>query len=178
MSFGGFPKALGYAFSKMEGYSKSVDIVYPDRKNGVKSNSTIRVALAPNSVVNLRSFTMHYKFKPTHKGTRDTPASGSTAAFTEHNNRFAPRLTSSIINSTSLYFNNNLVDQVDDYGLLYNTLWDMSVGSEQDNKRFLENVQPYKFDGLTVGFGDKLLIQPDHIINNWVNFFGTSSCEY
>jgi hypothetical protein len=189
MSFSGFPKALGYAFSKMEGYSKSVDIVYPDRKNGVKSNSTIRVALAPNSLVNLRSFTMHYKFKPTHKGGRLTAGvaasgtGGSAVAaveeYTEYNNRFAPRLTSSIINSTSLYFNNNLVDQVDDYGLLYNTLWDMSVGSEQNNKRFLENVQPLVYDGVGVGGGsDKMLIEPNHIINNWVNFLGTSSCEY
>ena len=96
MSFGGFPKSLGYAFSKMEGYSKSVDIVYPDRKNGVKSNSTIRVALAPNSLVNLWSFTMHYKFKPTHKGGRLTaavPGSGTGASavvsvdeYTEYNN--------------------------------------------------------------------------------------------
>jgi hypothetical protein len=179
MSFGGFPKALGYAFSKLEGFSKSVDIVYPDRRNDVKSNSTVRVGLAPNSLIDLRSFTMHYTFQPTSGGAKLTPISGGTPAFTEFNNRFHPRNSSSVINATSLYFNNNLVDQVDDYGLLYNTLWDLSVGSDQNNKRFLENVQPLVIDGVTTGNSDRINNPPrEFIISNWINFLGTSSAEY
>ena len=186
MSFQGYPKALSYAFGRMEGFSKITQRVEPLRKDAVKPGSTIKVAIEPNTLWDTRSFCMYYEFT--------TPDVGLTAASGgNYVGRFAPRLSSSIVDTVSVFMNNYQVDNCMDYNLLYNTLYDMNASFVQTNKRFLENSKPATKDIVTFG-ADGSTITPEDttvanvadlsdtnrpfVINNWVNMLGNTSVEY
>lgn len=191
MSFTGFPKGLGFAFSKMAGFSKQIDIVYPDRKDSVTAGSRIRVKMNNNTHMGLRTLNMYYNFT--------VPNRGTCAVNNFVQSRFHPRLSSSIIQSIAIYFNNNLIDITDEYNLLYNTLYDLNSGDDQIAKRFLEgsdasrrftenyaiantSTHTVRNTNLTTanaaGNGDYSDTDRPFVINNFMNFLGNSSCEY
>lgn len=184
MSFQGYPKALSYAFSRMEGMSKITQRIEPLRKDNVESGSTIKVAIEPNTLWDCRSFCMYYDFS--------TSAVGQTAD-SKYVGRYHPRLSSSIIDQVAVYMNNYQVDNCMEYGLLYNCLYDMNASEIQENKRFLENAYPkerdsvvYGADGSTITSVNKTI--PNNtdtsdknetfVVNNWVNMLGNTSVEY
>jgi hypothetical protein len=186
MSFQGYPKALSYAFSRMEGFSKITQRVHPLRTDEVKPGSTIKVAIEPNTLWDTRSFCMYYEFTTSAVG--ETAASGGTFV-----SRLAPRLSSSIVDTVSVFMNNYQVDTCMDYNLLYNTLYDMNASSVQTNKRFLENTNPAVKEVETYGAAGSTLTVKDptttdasdlsdiarpFVINNWVNMLGNTSVEY
>lgn len=185
-SFAGYPKGLSYAFGRMQGFSKSTRKVSPDKTSAVRSGSTIKVKIDPNSLFGLRTLSMYYKFT--------TSAVGLTAADGFNQGRYAPRLSSSIIESIQVYMNGYQVDNVNNYNLLYNTLFDLSAGNDQTAKRIGENLDPsVKYtEALAVGGStitkvntcpttaavEKSDINRSFVINNFCNFLGNSSCEY
>lgn len=183
---GEFPTGLGAAFLRLSGFTKQIDISYPDRKDLVSQQSRIRVKLNPNSLVNLRSLKMYYNFT--------VPQAGVTA-FPLNVGRYHPRYSSSIINDISLYFNNNLISTISEYNLLYNTLGDLTIGQNQICKRYLENLDPsVKYTSANVGADEVITVnvntnqQPANadtsdtnrqfVINNFINFLGNSSTEF
>jgi len=186
MSFTGYPKGLSFAFSRLAGFTKQIDIVYPDRKDDVSANSTIKVKFNPNSHIGLRTVNMYYKLTANRVGL--------TATDNYSQNRFAPRLSSSIIKDISLFFNSGLIERVEEYGLLYNTLFDLNCGQDQINKRFLEGSDPsiivqetfnanastitLRNTNLTTNAADFSDTSRQFVINNFMNFLGSSCCEY
>ncbi len=54
----------------------------------------------------------------------------------------SPRLSSSIIDTLNLYVNGTLIENIQDYGHLYSTLYDISATGDQTAKRYLENSDP------------------------------------
>lgn len=184
MSFQGYPKGLSYAFGKMEGWSKITQRVEPLRKDNVTAGSTIKAAIEPNTLWDCRSFCMYYDFTTNHVG---------QAADSKYVSRYAPRLSSSIVDTIAVYMNNYQVDTTMDYNLLYNALYDMNASSVQENKRFLENADPSKKEVIvmtadgesfaeipTTAADDANLtdINRPFCINNWVNMLGNTSVEY
>jgi hypothetical protein len=92
MEFSSFPKKLAYAVKTLSGFSKSTVKLLPDnRTNSVQSGDIIRVRLPQNSLVDLRTFTMYYD--------------GSTESDTSGNKSHFPRLSSSIIETLTIFVN-------------------------------------------------------------------------
>ena len=54
-----------------------------------------------------------------------------------------PRLSSSIIDTLTIFVNGTQIENIQNYNLLYNTLYDLDGGGiDQQAKRCLENVDP------------------------------------
>lgn len=186
-----FPKGLSYAFTRFSnGFSRQIDRIEPDRKTDVRDGSTIRFKINPNTKFGLRSLSMYYKFTVPQFGQCVNGAANNANEFV---NRYHPRYSSSIIKNISIKMNQYSVDNVEEYGLLYNTLVDMNMSTDQISKRFLENIDPsvkyedtYLNDELvnniiytnSVTAQNKSDTNRIFVINNFLNLLGSSSVEY
>ena len=136
MEFGSFPKNLAYNVKNLSGFSKTVVKLTPTNTT-VDAGGTFKVRLPQNTLVDLRTLCMYYE------GTC-TAGAGQTGWL-----RF-PRLSSSIIDTLNLYVNGTLIENIQDYGHLYNCLYDLSAAGDQTAKRFLENSDPSIYVDLRV----------------------------
>lgn len=133
MEFGSFPKALAYNVKALSGFSKTAVRLQPDRTTDVKPNDTIKVVLPQNTLVDLRTLCMYYE------------GQGGTGVH-------FPRLTGSMIKTLSVYINGNLVERIDAYSTLFNKLYDLDGGgNDQTAKRHLENADPSVYYETGVG---------------------------
>jgi hypothetical protein len=182
MEFSSFPKNLAYAVKTLAGHSKSTVKLLPDnRTNTVQSGDVIRVRLPQNSLIDLRTFTMYYE------GSTETSGATSLAHF--------PRLSSSIIENLTIFVNGTQIESIQNYHLLYNTLYDLDGGGiDQQAKRHLENVDPSVYytptdNSATTGTVRNTLLagttnaktdagtnDRKFIINSWLGFLSTCSC--
>lgn len=167
-----FNRALNYNIKQLSGFSKVPVRLNPDKWDKIIAGDTIKVALCPNSLVDLRSLTMYFK------------GSGTTSAKNVH----FPRLTSSLIKTLSVYVNGNLIERIDNYSVLYNKLYDLDGGGiDQVAKRNLENADPSitisTSSSVATGSGNPSITSKlatsttdrKFCINNWLGFLGTSS---
>ena len=181
MEFSSFPKNLAYAVKTLSGFSKSTVKLLPDnRQNTVQSGDIIRVRLPQNSLVDLRTFTMYYD--------------GSTESDTAGNKAHFPRLSSSIIETLTIFVNGTQIENIQNYHLLYNTLYDLDGGGiDQQAKRHLENIDPSVYytptnDSATTGTPQITTLAATtnaktdagtndrkFIINSWLGFLSTCS---
>jgi len=123
-----FPKNLAYNIKNLSGFSKTTVVLSPD-KTIVDAGDTIKVKLPSNKIVDLRTFSMHFK------GTCSAASTSSKVHF--------PRLSSSLIKTLAVYVNGTLIERIDHYNTLYNKLYDLDGGGvDQTAKRFLENSDP------------------------------------
>jgi len=172
-----FPKNLAYAVKTLNSFSKSTVKLLPDnRTDTVTSGNIIRVRLPQNSIIDLRTFTMYYQGICT------------TANSTTGKGHY-PRLSSSIIDTLTIYVNGTQIENIQNYNLLYNTLYDLDGGGiDQQAKRCLENVDPSVF--YLVSDNEVTTAQPQvtshhatdnstvyrkFVINNWCGFLATCS---
>ena len=171
-----FPKNLAYNIKNLSGFSKTTVVLSPD-KTIVDAGDTIKVKLPSNTIVDLRTFSMHFK------GTCSAASTSSKVHF--------PRLSSSLIKTLAVYVNGTLIERIDHYNTLYNKLYDLDGGGvDQTAKRFLENSDPSI--GYTMGANstdksagnriNKTLVttpsdsKEKFMINNWLGFLSTASC--
>ena len=177
MEFASFPKNLAYNIKTLSGFSKSTVVLTPDKSAVVNHGDTIKVKLPSNTIVDLRTFTMHFK------GTALADGASSKMHF--------PRLTSSLIKTLAVYINGTLIERIDNYNTLYNKLYDLDGGGvDQTAKRFLENSDPSvgyttAANSTDVSGGNrvnKTLIatasdtKQKMMVNNWLGFLSTASC--
>lgn len=182
MEFSSFPKNLAYAVKTLSGFSKSTVKILPDnRVTTVQSGDVIRVRLPQNSLVDLRTFTMYYD------GSTESSETTSLAHF--------PRLSSSIIETLTIFVNGTQIENIQNYHLLYNTLYDLDGGGiDQQAKRHLENIDPSVYytptaDSATTGTVRNTLLAATtnaktdagtndrkFIVNSWLGFLSTCSC--
>ncbi len=112
MEFSSFPKNLAYDVKTLHSFSKSTVKLLPDnRTDTVTSGIIIRVHLPQNSIIDLRTFTMYYQ------------GICSTTNSTTGKGHY-PRLSSSIIDTLTIYVNGTQIENIQNYNLLYNTLYD------------------------------------------------------
>jgi hypothetical protein len=168
MEFGSFPKALAYNVKALSGFSKVAVRLQPDRIGDVKPNDTIKFALPQNTLVDLRTLCMYYE-----------GIGGTGCHF--------PRLTGSMIKTLSVYINGNLIERIDNYSVLFNKLYDLDGGgSDQTNKRFLENADPsvYYDTGVALASVDTGLfkitpnsdaVKRKYAITSWCGFLSSLS---
>ena len=127
MEFSSFPKNLAYNIKTLAGFSKSTVKLSPDKTGAIQMGDSFKVKLPQNSIVDLRTFTMYFK---------------GVASATNGRVHF-PRLSSSLIKTLSVYVNGTLIERIDNYNILYNKLYDLDGGGDdQTTKRFLENSDP------------------------------------
>ena len=180
MEFGSFPKNLAYNVKSLSGFSKTVVKLTPTPNTVVEAGNTFKVRLPPNTLVDLRTLSLFYE------GT-------CTAASGDGWLRF-PRLSSSIIDTLNIYVNGTLIENIQDYGHLYSTLYDISAAGDQTAKRYLENSDPsiYVESTTNVAYNDATCgkvvkatafagglaahaSKQIFCINNWLGFLGSSS---
>jgi hypothetical protein len=180
MEFGSFPKNLAYNVKSLSGFSKTVVKLTPTPNTAVEAGNTFKVRLPPNTLVDLRTLSLFYE------GTCKATSGDGFLRF--------PRLSSSIIDTLNIYVNGTLIENIQGYGDLYNTLYDISAAGDQTAKRYLENSDPSiyvesapksAYDDATCGkvvkatafAGGLAKHATDQIfcINNWLGFLGSSS---
>ena len=169
--FSGFPRNLAYSVKSLSGFSKTTVKLTPDKFTAVPAGDTIRVKLPTNSLIDLRTLTMFFE------GT--TTSTAGKCHF--------PRLSSSIIEQLSIYVNGTMVENIQNYNLLYSTLFDLDGGGiDQTSKRFLENIDPSVSYNLTTATGATAIVKntlqatandtaKPLMINNWLGFISSSS---
>ena len=170
--FSGFPRNLAYSVKSLSSFSKTTVKLTPDKYKDVGASETIRVKLPPNSLIDLRTLTMYFD------GTITTTA--GAAHF--------PRLSSSVIEQMSIYVNGTMIENIQQYGLLYNTLFDLDCGGiDQYSKRsVLENFDPsVEYTAAASGAASVCKFNTDPntandtekpmMINNWLGFIGSAS---
>jgi hypothetical protein len=171
-----YPKNLAYAVKSLNSFSKSTVKLLPDnRTDTVTSGNIIRVRLPQNSIIDLRTFTMYYQ--------------GIVSATGSNGKGHYPRLSSSIIDTLTIYVNGTQIENIQNYNLLYNTLYDLDGGGiDQQAKRCLENVDPSVFYLVTddqttsgtpqitsVAATDNSTVYRKFVINSWCGFLATCS---
>ena len=162
--FQGFPRNLAYSVKSLQNFSKQTVKLTPDNDTNIRQSSTVRVKLPPNCLVDLRTLTMYFE------GT-------ATATGKVH----FPRLSSSMIEQLSVYVNGTMIENIPNYNVLYNTVFDMSCGNDQTSKRYLENIDPSVWYNSSLQTSKNLLVATPSdtakpmIINNWLGFLGSSS---
>lgn len=163
--FSGYPRNLSFSVKTLSSFSKQSVRLTPDNDTSIKAGSTIRVKLPPNCLVDLRTLSMYFE------GTVTTTA--GKAHF--------PRLSSSLIEQLSVYVNGTMIENIPNYNVLYNTVYDLSCGSDQQSKRHLENIDPsvaYDSSGQVVN--NTLAATANDtskpmMVNNWLGFLSTAS---
>ena len=121
MDFTSFPKNLAYNIKTLRGFSKSTVVLTPDKYSLVNQGDTIKVKLPSNTIVDLRTLSMHFK------GTCESKAGESNVHF--------PRLSSSLIKTLVVYINGTLIERIDNYNTLYNKLYDLDGGGVDQTNR-------------------------------------------
>ena len=169
--FSGYPRNLSYSVKSLSSFSKQTVRLTPDNDTNIAAGSTIKVKLPPNCLVDLRTFTAFFE------GSIST--TGGKAHF--------PRLSSSLIEQLSIYVNGTMIENIPNYNVLYNTLFDLQCGSDQTAKRNLENIDPsVDYDIISVTSGastntNNTLIATANdtakalMVNNWLGFLGSAS---
>ena len=180
MEMGSFPRNLSYNCKTLSSFSKTVVKLTPTPNGAVEAGNTFKVRLPPNTLVDLRTLSMFYE------GTCTSTGGNGWLRF--------PRLSSSIIDTLNIYVNGTLIENIQDYGHLYSTLYDISAAGDQTAKRYLENSDPSiyvesttkdAYDDETcgkvvkatafIGGLAKHATNQVFCINNWLGFLGSSS---
>ncbi len=141
----GFPKNLSYSIKELNGFSKqTVKILSDQLGTDVSAGQIIRFKLPPNSLIDMRTFSVFFDLT--------SGISGGTTGVEVH----SPRYTASFIEQLNIYVNNTQVSTIPYYNQLYNALADMSWGTDTTSKRFLENYDPSVIYTYAAGSGTTL----------------------
>jgi hypothetical protein len=176
----GFPKKLAYTLKQLSNFTKQTVKVMPDRVNP-KFGEVSRFKLPASALIDFRTISI-FADVTLYKGTM-----GGGAGYSLH----LPRNTNSLIEQLTITCNGVQLCNINNYNLLYNTLYDLEGADySQNSKRLLENVDPsvhyYRKDttaadspiGIVAACGnDTNNYEKDRpiVINNFLGFIGSLS---
>ena len=130
----GFPKNLAYALNQLSNFTKQTVKVLPDRVNEVRLGDISRFKLPASALIDFRTISI-FADVSLYKGA----IGGQNAEYALH----LPRNTASLIQQITITCNGVQLCNINDYNLLYNTLYDLQGADySQTSKRFLENADP------------------------------------
>ena len=131
----GFPKNLAYTLKQLSNFTKQTVKVLPDRVNAVNLGDVSRFKLPPSAMIDFRTISI-FADVTLYKGAIGV-ADGSEYAL------HLPRNTASLIQQITITCNGVQLCNINDYNLLYNTLYDLEGADySQTSKRILENSDP------------------------------------
>jgi hypothetical protein len=190
------PTRMQYRFRELNKILKQTVTIIPNNgQSDVRDGDTIILELPHNSVVDLNTFIMEYIGETNHAGKTATGAGvGENGCLTT---RFFPRNSASIIEQLDVEINGQTRFTCNNYGLLYNTLFDYTAAQDSLNRRKVgENADPsakvvYDVDtngnpayferrgystGLLVdGFGTSARDRDNYVIRSWLGLLNPST---
>ena len=137
----GFPKNLAYTLKQLSNFTKQTVKVMPDRVNPAFGEVS-RFKLPASAMIDFRTISIF----------ADVSLYNNVGAGAGNYCLHLPRNTASLIQQITITCNGVQLCNINDYNLLYNTLYDIEgADSSQTSKRFLENADPsvYYYQGAT-----------------------------
>jgi hypothetical protein len=175
---------MQYRFREINKILKQTVYLVPNNGQAdVNAGDTIIVELPQNSVVDFSTFVMDYTGATTHAG----KAAGGSTGYVR--TRFFPRNTASIIEQLDVEINGQTRFTLNNYGFVYNTLFDLTAAQDSLNRRKIgENADPSsKYDisggvvlerrGYSNAFGtnDAAKDQENYVIRSWLGLLNPST---
>ena len=132
------PTRMQYRFREINKILKQTVYLVPNNGQAdVNAGDTIIVELPQNSVVDFSTFVMDFTGATTNAGKTSPGAVGYVRT------RFFPRNTASIIEQLDVEINGQTRFTLNNYGLIYNTLFDLTAAQDSLNCRKVgENADP------------------------------------
>jgi hypothetical protein len=132
------PTRMQYRFREINKILKQTVYLVPNNGQAdVNAGDTIIVELPHNSVIDFSTFVMDYTGETTHAGKDAGGAPGFVRT------RFFPRNTASIIEQLDVEINGQTRFTLNNYGFVYNTLFDLTAAQDSLNRRKVgENADP------------------------------------
>lgn len=115
----GFPKNLAYALNQLSNFTKQTVKVLPDRVNEVRLGDISRFKLPASALIDFRTISI-FADVSLYKGAIRANDGGEYALH-------LPRNTASLIQQITITCNGVQLCNIDDYNLLYNTLYDLVI---------------------------------------------------
>jgi hypothetical protein len=177
----GFPKNLAYTLKQLSNFTKQTVKVMPDRTT-CGFGEVSRFKLPASALIDFRTISI-FADVTLYKDT--SPNTGYALHL--------PRNTASLIQQITITCNGVQLCNINDYNLLYNTLYDLEGADiSQTSKRLLENFDPsvYYYAGNTSGTGNSPIVAVNAqdgtlagnaetnrpiVINNFLGFLGSLS---
>ena len=177
----GFPKNLAYTLKQLSNFTKQTVKVMPDRVNP-SFGEVSRFKLPASAMIDFRTISIF----------ADVSLYNSVGTGLTNYCLHLPRNTGSLIQQITITCNGVQLCNINDYNLLYNTLYDIEgADSSQTSKRFLENADPsvFYYQGATSaansGIGcvnaqngalaGNAEVNRPIVINNFLGFLGSMS---
>jgi hypothetical protein len=131
----GFPKKLAYALKQLSNFTKQTVRVIPDRVNEIRLGDISRFKRPASALIDFRTISI-FADVTLYRGAIGQADGGEYALH-------LPRNTASLIQRITITCNGVQLCKINDYNLLYNTLYDLEEADfSQTSKRFLENAYP------------------------------------
>jgi len=132
------PTRMQYRFREINKILKQTVYLVPNNgQANVSAGDTIIVELPQNSVVDFTTFVMDYTGETTNAG----KAAGGAGGYRQ--TRFFPRNSASIIEQLDVEINGQTRFTLNNYGFIYNTLFDLTAAQDSLNRRKVgENADP------------------------------------
>lgn len=128
----GFPKNLAYSLKQLSNFTKQTVKVIPDRIS-CGFGEVSRFKLPPSAMIDFRTISIYADV------TLDKAGLTTATGWSLH----LPRNTGSLIQQITITCNGVQLCNINDYNLLYNTLYDLEGADvSQTTKRLLENYDP------------------------------------
>ena len=187
------PSRMQYRFRELNKILKQTVTIIPNNgQSDVRDNDTIILELPHNSVVDLNTFIMEYTGETKHAGKANTGPGAGAAGYLQ--TRFFPRNSASIIEQLDVEINGQTRFTCNNYGLLYNTLFDYTAAQDSLNRRKVgENADPSsKFAYFHDAAGDEFYTErrgysigliengsardkEDYVIRSWLGLLNPST---
>jgi len=187
------PSRMQYRFRELNKILKQTVTIIPNNgQSDVRDNDTIILELPHNSVVDLNTFIMEYTGETKHAGKANTGPGAGAAGHLQ--TRFFPRNSASIIEQLDVEINGQTRFTCNNYGLLYNTLFDYTAAQDSLNRRKVgENADPSsKFAYVHDAAGDEFFTErrgysigliengsardkEDYVIRSWLGLLNPST---
>ena len=124
------PSTFNIPVAYLKNYSQQLMKIWGDKTDTLNPNDLLRFKL-PNTIIDLKTLNFIFEFT--------TSAVGQN---TQYQNRYFPRLSSSILGSVAVYINGVLVDNIQNYNQLFCLLYDAQSASTTSSLRYQEANDP------------------------------------
>ena len=183
------PTRMQYKFREFNKILKQTVYLIPNNgQSTLNAGDTIIVELPHNSVIDLTTFIMEYTGATNHMG--KTNAGSGVGIDGILRTRFFPRNSASIIEQLDVEINGQTRFTLNNYGLVYNTLFDITAAQDSLNRRKVgENADPsskifkdangdlQERRGYSVGFNadGTAADKENYVIRSWLGLLNPST---
>jgi len=169
------PSTFNIPVAYLKNYSQQIMKIWGDKTDTLNPTDLLRFKL-PNTVIDMKTLNFVFEFTTTAVGSKTSV----------YQNRYFPRLSSSIFGSVAVYINGVLVDNCQNYNQLFCTLYDAQSAATTSSLRYQEANDPsFKsavsntgtitntIQGVSTGSTDDSDISRQFTVRSWIGFLGS-----